>query len=150
LRIVSEDLADAVDARFTSQKNRALRTRDGRLIGKPPGEGSPYLLTGLLTCGVCGGGMEVLSSKSGSHRTFSYRCYVRRRKGESCCTNALAAPMLETDAAVLRTIESTLLDPRVVKKALEHAERAIARDRSAGNVDEMQAELNECEKASAD
>jgi hypothetical protein len=148
LRIVSEELAAAVDARFgSSQKNRALRTRDGRLMGKPPGEGSPYLLTGLLSCGVCGGGMEVLSSKSGGRRIFSYRCYVARRKGPACCTNKLPVPMADADAAVLRAIESTLLDPRVVKKALEHAERAIARDRKAGDAETLQGELTECEKA---
>jgi hypothetical protein len=105
------------------------------------------LLTGLLSCGVCGGGMEVLSSKSGGHRTFSYRCYVARRKGPACCTNKLPVPMADADAAVLRAIESTLLDPRVVKKALAHAERAIARDRKAGDVDTLQGELVACEKA---
>jgi hypothetical protein len=39
LCIVDEKLAEAVDARFAGQKNRALRTRDGHLLGRPPGEG---------------------------------------------------------------------------------------------------------------
>ena len=56
LRVVSEDLARAVDARRVSMRQRALGQANGRLMGRPPGEGSPYLLTGLLTCGVCGGG----------------------------------------------------------------------------------------------
>jgi hypothetical protein len=91
--------------------------------------------------------MEVSSSKSGGHRTFSYRCYTGRRKGEACCTNAQAADMLATDAAVLRAIESTLMDPRVVLKALEHAEHAIARDRNAANVEKLEQQLSDCEKA---
>ena len=60
LRIVSPELGHAVTARLEGQRTRALRLHDGRLMGRPPGEGSPYLLTGLLVCAVCGGGMEVL------------------------------------------------------------------------------------------
>ena len=86
LRVVSEDLAGAVDARRASMRQRALGQANGRLMGRPPGEGSPYLLTGLLTCGVCGGGMEVLSSASGGRRRYHYRCYVARRKRPACCT----------------------------------------------------------------
>jgi site-specific DNA recombinase len=146
LRIVDEKLAAAVDERFASQKNRALRTRDGRLLGRPPGEGSPYLLGGLLTCAVCGGAMEVASSASGGRRTFAYRCGTRRRKGEAVCTNAMAAGMVETNEAVLNAVERTLLDPRVVHKALAHAERAIARDRNAANVETMEQQLSDCER----
>lgn len=46
LRIVSEPVVAAVDARFASMGTRALRQANGRLMGRPPGEGSPYLLTG--------------------------------------------------------------------------------------------------------
>ena len=147
LRIVPEKIAEAVDSRFSGQKNRALRTRDGRLIGRPPGEASPYLLTGLLTCGACGGAMEVVSSKSGSRRVFSYRCATRRRKGAAVCTNAQPALMADTDEAIMRAIESTLLDPRVVRKAIEHAERAIARDRNAVNAESLEQQLRACQKA---
>jgi hypothetical protein len=126
---------------------RSLRQSNGRLIRRPPGEGSPYLLTGLLTCGVCGGGMEVLSSKSGSRRTFHYRCYVARRKGPACCTNKLAARMDEADGAVLREIKKTLLHPEVVERALAHAERSILRQRSAGEREALEAELADVDKA---
>ncbi len=76
-------------------------------MGRPPGEGSPYLLVGLLRCGQCGGSMEVLSSKSGKVRTYSYRCATSRRKGTSA-SNQLPAPMHDTDRAVLDAIGDTL------------------------------------------
>ena len=39
------------------------------------------------------------------------------------------------------------MDPRVVRSALDHASRAIARERNAVNVDTLTADLAECEKA---
>jgi DNA invertase Pin-like site-specific DNA recombinase len=147
LRIVPPELAAAVDARRASMHSRALRLSNGRLMGRPPGEGSPYLLTGLLTCGVCGGGMEVLSSSSAGRRLYQYRCYVARRKGPACCTNKLPARMAEADAAVLAEIKRTLLHPEVVERALVHAERAIARGQSAGEREALQADLAETKRA---
>jgi hypothetical protein len=117
-------------------------------MGRPPGEGSPYLLTGVLMCGVCGGGMEVLSSSSSAgRRLYQYRCYVARRKGPSCCTNKLPAKMADADAAVMTAVEKTLLHPEVVERAIAHAERAIARGQSAGEREALQADLAEVKKA---
>jgi site-specific DNA recombinase len=152
LRIVPPELSDAVDARRAAMMTRALRFHDGRLIGRPvgrpPGEGSPYLLTGLLTCGVCGGGMEVLSSSSGGGRRFHYRCYVARRKGPSRCTNTLAAPMADADLAVLAAVEQTLMHPDVVARAIAHAEAAQLRDRDETSVAGLEAELKSLAVAS--
>lgn len=148
LLVVSEDLARAVDARRVSMRQRALGQANGRLMGRPPGEGSPYLLTGLLTCGVCGGGMEVLSSASGGRRRYHYRCYVARRKGPACCTNRLPAPMADADAAVLQAVEETLLHSAVVARALEYAEAAITRCRSADQRETLEADLAETKTAS--
>ncbi|HYN07173.1 MAG TPA: recombinase family protein [Vicinamibacterales bacterium] len=147
LRVVSAELAALVDARFDGQRARTLRMHNGQLRGRPPGEGSPYLLTGLLTCGVCGGGMEVLSSASGGRRRFHYRCYVARRKGPACCTNTLPAPMADADAAVLRAVEDTLLHPAVVERAIQYAETEVARQRSAGREDALAAERDTVQAA---
>jgi hypothetical protein len=132
---------------FAAEYRRAIAVKTREAMQRKAQLGFVTGGTGLLTCAVCGGAMEVLSSKSGARRMFSYRCSVRRRKGEACCTNGLAAPMHETDSAVLRAIESTLLDPRVVQKALQHAERAIARDKNAVNVRALEKQLSDCEKA---
>jgi hypothetical protein len=147
LRIIPAELAEAVDARRASMLTRTLKLSNGSLLGRPPGEGSPYLLCGLLKCGVCGGSMEVLSTTSGKgRRTFHYRCYANRRKGPAVCTNKLAAPMGDADAAVLHEVKQTLLHPDVVERALAHAERAILRERSAGEREAVAAELAETKK----
>ena len=82
---------------------RALRLSNGQLIGRPPGEGARYLLTGLLTCAACGAGMEVLSRPSGQRRAYIYRCSANRREGVSICANSLPVPIADADDAVLAT-----------------------------------------------
>jgi site-specific DNA recombinase len=149
LRIIPPQLADAVDARFAGHQQRALRLRDGRLLGRPPGAGSPYLLVGMLRCGLCGGSMEVLSrsnSKRGS-RTYDYRCCNRRRKGEAICRNNVPARMIETDDAVLRAIEETILHPAVIERALAHAEAMIANERMVDQRAALEAELLDIDRA---
>src|SRR5688500_15514314 len=54
LRIVPRELAEAVDARFAWVQQRTLRSSKGTLMGRPVGEGAKYLLTGVLSCSVCG------------------------------------------------------------------------------------------------
>lgn len=149
LRVVPAALADAVDARLDSMRKRSLRLSNGSLMGRPPGEGSKYLLNGVATCGVCGGSMEVLSSTSGKRRVFTYKCRVARRKGPACCTNAQAVPMEAADEAVLKTIEQALMHPKVVERALVHAERAIARSQSADERGAVEASLGATNKAMA-
>jgi hypothetical protein len=147
LRIVDEKIAAAVDARFEAIKKNTLRASDGKLMGRPRGEGFKYILTGLLSCGVCDkGGLEVLSSASGGKRNFHYRCYVARRMGPAKCANTLPARMEDADAAVIHVVKDTLLNPAVVERALAHAEAAIARGRSAGSIEAMEDELNDVEK----
>jgi hypothetical protein len=82
LRIVPEGLAATVDARLKAMHGRMLRLSDGRLLGRPPGEGARYLATGLLACGVCGGGFETTSRGMRARpRAYVYGCASHRRKG---------------------------------------------------------------------
>src|SRR3989442_1158341 len=56
LRIVSEELWQAAHERLHTSRQSYLRTNEGKLCGKPGnGVESKYLLTGLVTCGECGG-----------------------------------------------------------------------------------------------
>jgi site-specific DNA recombinase len=144
LRIVPEELAAKVDARLADLHARSIRMHDGTLRGRPrgrpPGEGSPYLLVGLLSCGVCGGSMEVISRSVGrGRRAYGYHCMVARRKG--VCANKAWAPMGSTDSAVLDAIGDTLLRPEVVEAALAHAEQELTEDRSAAVREALRADL---------
>ena len=131
LRILSPELSDAVAARIESMRARSLHGANGLLRGRPAGEGSPYVLVGLMRCGVCGGSMEVVSSKSGARRAFAYRCYRSRRQGASVCSNRLPIRMTDADDAVLGTVEKTLMNPAVVERALALAEAELIDDGAA-------------------
>jgi len=147
LRIVPEPLIQAVDARLATMGTRALRLSNGQLLGRPPGEGARYLLTGLLTCACCGGSMEVLSRRTGKRRAYVYRCATNRRKGAHICGNGLVTPLQDTDESVLRTIEETILNPEVLKRAIAYAEDALARDQSAEQGDALEADLASVQQA---
>ena len=88
-------------------------------------EGSPYVLVGLMCCGVCSGSMEVVSWKSGARRAFAYRGYKARRQGMSVCTNKMPVRMTDADDAVLSAVEKTLLNPVMVERALALAEAEL-------------------------
>jgi hypothetical protein len=131
-------------------QSRTLRSKKGgRLLGRPPGEGARYLLTGLVTCAVCGGGFEVLSRQHGRRRAFVYGCSVHRRKGAAVCPNALVVPMEEADESILTAIEDTLLDPSIVTDALEHAVATIDAQRGADRREPLQVELEALDRAVA-
>lgn len=152
LRIVAEDLARRVDARFALMRARSLPPDPDRPVGRPcgrsSGEGSKHLLTGLLRCAECGGTMEVLTSPSTTgERLGYYACSVRRRKGPACCTNARKAPMRETDAAVLRAVGETLLAPDVVERAVALAIEELSQDRATAERPALEAHLAEEEAA---
>ncbi len=141
LRILSPELSDAVAARLAAMHARSLHAANGTLLGRPAGESSPYVLVGLLRCGTCGGSMEVLSSKSGAHRTFFYRCYRSRRQGATACANKVPLRMTDADEAVIDAVEETLMNPTVVERALALAEAEILEEQTGRERDAFAARL---------
>ena len=119
LRIVSNDVWDAVHARFTAKRERYLRKTDGRLFGRPAASiDSKYLLTGFARCSVCGGSLTV---RSRNGRRFFYGCTSYHLRGTAICQNGLEAPMATTDEAVLTSMERDLLHVDVIIAAVERA-----------------------------
>jgi site-specific DNA recombinase len=133
LRIVSDELWAAAHDRLDSVRDSYLRYQDGHLWGRPAnGKESPYLLTGLATCGVCSGSLYVLSSGLtrglGRARTRrqSYWCSVHKLRGGAVCANSTGIPREAADASVLAALESSVLNPTVVEHAIQSAMAQIA------------------------
>jgi hypothetical protein len=124
---------------------RSLQAANGTLLGRPPGESSPYVLVGLMRCGMCGGSMEVVSRKSGSRRVHAYHCYKARRQGASVCTNKMPVRMADADDAVLDVVEKELMNPKVVERAFAIAEAEILHDGTARRREALAAQLAKCE-----
>lgn len=63
LRIVSDELWDAVHKRLAAMRGGYIRSCNGQLYGRPDkGLASRYLLSGLMRCAECGGSLVALTS----------------------------------------------------------------------------------------
>src|SRR5262249_2122870 len=99
-RIFPVGLAAAIDAPRGDQQKLYLRGTRGQLQSKPVSSmASKYLLTGLATCGVCGGSFGPRLA-AGRSRHQVYRCLVNHTRGPAVCPNSWQVPVATTDTAV--------------------------------------------------
>jgi len=115
LAIVEQSLFDAVQARKRDRSHEApQRQRKAR-----------YLLSGLLKCGCCGGGLSV---KDRDHGRVRVHCSTRRESG--ACSNNRIFYMDEIEAAVLAGLKQHLKAPQLLREFAEayqqERERATA------------------------
>lgn len=127
LRLVTDAQWLAVQQRLTEVRSRAIRTRRGRLDGRPPRSSAKYLLSGLLRCGQCGGSMEARTRSHGATRVLFYGCSAYHQKGRTVCTNNLTLPGALFETAVLDAVEDVVLSPTVIDAALERAVATLQR-----------------------
>ena len=114
LRIVSDELWFAVQARF---KDRAQRS--------PPGRVPKYLLSGLGRCSECGGPMTVITGKSGNEPVKVYTCSYFRNRGEEVCTSSLRRPIAGVDAAVIDWVKANVLSEDILFVVLQRLRQWI-------------------------
>jgi len=70
-----------------------------RTNGKSNKEGTPYMLTGIIKCGVCGGRITGNSQRSGRNKTLyrTYHCKNHKGKhGKTCPTKPVRVEYVET------------------------------------------------------
>jgi len=149
LRIVSEALWTAAQERLALSRQTYLRGTAGQLWGRPAsGIAAKYLLTGLATCGCCGGSLEVRSRTAHRQRVFAYVCSTYRRRGKAICANAAEVPMALADAQVLASLEQDLLRPEVVERAVVRAREILQGDGSTsdGQREQLVADLEQVEQ----
>jgi len=125
LTIVNADLWTRAHRSMDADRQRYAGRFGG---GWAPGARGSYLLTGLATCAVCGGGIQVQTRSHGTKRTGFYAC---PRSYHAACTNRTAIRVDAVDAAVLSAIECAVLSPDVTELAIDQATRRITQ-RKAG------------------
>ena len=114
LRVVSESLWRAVQARREERRARYLAATGGKCFGRPRRDvDSKYLLSGFARCASCGGGMCVRSRSHGGHRVYLYGCTTFWKRGRTVCANSLEIRMGDADAAVLSAVGGAMLAPDV-------------------------------------
>jgi hypothetical protein len=151
LRIIDEPTWREAN-RLLGQATRVyLRHTDGKLWGKPTaGVESPYLLTGMLRCGLCGSVLGAESRPTGDtgKRLRVYWCrsnrHGRRTRG-AVCPNNVVVPMKLLDQAVLACVEP-YLTPDVIADAVAAAvKRAGSRPAVAAERARLDRELKAVE-----
>lgn len=99
------------------------RRVQARFSTKRPGGGAPrYLLSGILTCGVCGSKLIVVG---GTQRR--YLCGTRHHGGPHACPNSTTFPREAAEQRILQPIMAELLSAEAVEagvRALREARKA--------------------------
>jgi DNA invertase Pin-like site-specific DNA recombinase len=117
LRIVSDALWRAVQERLAAVRRcygpRSGASTDGYSIS---GRKTPYLLTGLLTCGVCGGPMQI----AGGSAAMYYRCANNVKRGT--CKNKLSVREDVARQSILAELRHRLTSDQ----GIAHARKRIA------------------------
>ena len=76
------------------------------------------LLTGLVSCGVCGGSLTIRTRTHGTGRLGLYGCLTHHTKGPRICANRTLVRQRDAEQAILETVEHDLLRPEVLDAAL--------------------------------
>ena len=128
LRIVGEDLWRRVKER--QDETRLEITKEGAGVRSERARRPSYLLSGLLKCGVCGGGF----SKVSNHH---YGCSTARNRGT--CSNLLTIRRDRVEALVLDGLRHHLMQPDCVKEFVAEYHREL--NRLAATQDAQRAQL---------
>jgi site-specific DNA recombinase len=112
LRIIDNELWVAVRARQDRVSHReAIRST-------PAPAGSPawwskhrpkYLFSGLMRCGICGGGFSKISKEH-------FGCSTARNKGPTACTNLISVRRDRLENTVLEGLRLRLMDPSIYQE----------------------------------
>jgi DNA invertase Pin-like site-specific DNA recombinase len=117
LRIISDDLWHRAHAR-RREHTRAVDKRRavGNLIsGRVGSLHGKALFTGFMTCGVCGGTISLVNSRTVNGVSYSYfGCYDAHRNGVAGCSNRVTARAEHADPVLLSRIQSELTRPETV------------------------------------
>ncbi len=101
LRIIDQDLWDRAKAR---QEGRKIEHTEAEAWERRKPR---FLLTGLVKCGICGGGFSTV----GKDR---FGCSNSRNKGTSICTNRTGITRQELEGRILSILSERLMDPELV------------------------------------
>ena len=115
--LISEELFDTVQRRLK---------RNNPKVTPPRQVNTPILLSGLITCGHCGGHMTRGAGKDPKYRY--YICSTKLRKGTSACQGQWL-PMAKVDAVVTEGLISRVLESRRLPEMIRRLQKQTSRSR---------------------
>ena len=122
-RVVSDELWNMVQERIARVKEiyGDAGRRGGLLRGRSAT--SPYLFSGLLRCGTCGGRITLVAGRGKNHRQAQYGCPRNAYRGT--CENALRVGREDLERQLLAHIQEEVLRPEVIAYALDRFEQEL-------------------------
>ncbi len=145
LRIVPQDLWEAVQKRLKAARQTYIRDNGGTLWGRPETGGhSKYLLSEIARCGICGASM-VHTKGLGNGRSLyrRYACSRATRRGDTVCSNTYREAADKLEGKVIAAIQRSILTPErveaVIDRALEMARQT--RKQEPDNTKKLEAEI---------
>jgi len=122
LQIVSDALWQAAQARMARRRAVYFTRTDNQRHGRPvTGTISPYLLTGFVECGCCGGRMQIVTHLRKGQRRPSVGCYYHHTRGPRICRNRYYPSMLALETIILDAIEHDVPAPDIIEGAIAEA-----------------------------
>ena len=150
LRIVPQDLWDAVQKRLKATRQTYIRDNGGTLWGRPETGGhSKYLLSEIARCGACGASMVHTKGLGNGRKLHGrYACSRATRRGDTVCSNTYREAADKLEGKVISAIERSILTPErveaVIGRALQMAKER--RKQEPDNTKKLQAEIKELER----
>jgi DNA invertase Pin-like site-specific DNA recombinase len=125
LRIIDQDLWERVKTRQLKTRTRVTTKNNG--VRSERARRPRYLLSGLLKCGVCGGGFSKISA-------HHYGCSTARNKGT--CSNLLTIRRDDLETTVLTGLRDQLMHPDCVKEFITEFHKEMNRLAAAQDTDQ--------------
>jgi hypothetical protein len=145
-QIVSGELWAQVQRRIEHvKKTYGEAGRKGGLL-RGWGVTSPYLFSGLLKCGTCGGNMMLVSGYGKNHRDAEYGCAAHAYRGT--CSNTLRIGRKRLERELLSYIQQEILREEVIEYTLDKFEQEVKKALSAMDteLDRLRRRQTEIEK----
>lgn len=86
---------------------------------------SPYIFSGLLKCGVCGGNFVLISGVSRGHRSATYGCPFHCTRGTCTNTRTVARDVLERE--LLAKLQRDVLSDAAIDYVLDKVGQEIVK-----------------------
>jgi site-specific DNA recombinase len=128
LRIVTDDLWNAVRERQELVKRiyEDAKKRPGLL--RSSAMNSPYLFSGLLRCKECGANLQIVAGRGRNHTSQTYGCPLNFYRGDLVCANRLRVRRDVLERELLAGLQEKILREDVVNYILDRFERELLKE----------------------
>ncbi len=120
-RIISDELWIAVHERLDTTRKLWGKAGNWQTTGH-----HPYLFSGLLQCGECGGSIALVAGRAGNARA-KYGCSRHHQRGNTICKNSLLIAREELETRLLAGLQDRVLREDMIDYAVKQFEKQLHR-----------------------